>query len=206
MNKSRSTPEPITSLVFDFGGVIFINPQHPEMSPIEHDEIWDAVRSIARDFQSELLAATMTVEALTKHFHRRTPHVLQPLRAHVLRSLAGPNTEVLALIDRYHRQYPIYGLVNASPGWTEIRRGVNQLDRHFTRVVASHEVNLRKPDPELFRHFLALNHLSAPNCLFIDDQPENIKAAELLGFQTLHFTGAAGLEQRLRALPDRGQT
>ncbi|MBI5467249.1 MAG: HAD-IA family hydrolase [Candidatus Kerfeldbacteria bacterium] len=203
MNDTLSKPPTITSLVFDFGGVIFINPQHPNMSPIEHDEIWAAVRSVAKDFQADLLAGTMSFETLTQVFHQRTPRVHQPLREHVLKSLAEPNAKVLSLIDHYHQQFPIYGLVNASPGWTEIRRGINGLDRHFTRVVPSHEVNVRKPDPEIFRHFLKVNNLRAQNCLFIDDQPENVQAAGLLGFHTHHFTDVDTLEHRLKVLADQ---
>ena len=49
-------------------------------------------------------------------------------------------------------------------------------------AVISYEVNLIKPDPRIYQLLLDRYGLEAESCLFFDDLPENIRAAEELGF------------------------
>jgi putative hydrolase of the HAD superfamily len=67
----------------------------------------------------------------------------------------------------------------------------HQLESLFDAVVISFEVQLAKPEPEIFR--VALDRLGVPafDALFVDDRAENIDAARELGLQTLLFTGDA---------------
>ena len=46
----------------------------------------------------------------------------------------------------------------------------------------------------------ALDGLSPADCIFIDDQKENIEAAESLGLQALYFTTVKSLQHQLAAL------
>ena len=57
-----------------------------------------------------------------------------------------------------------------------------------------------KPDPEMYRMFLEENGLSAENCIFVDDMPENVKAAEALGFTGIVFTELKDLIAKLKEL------
>lgn len=182
MNTPSQPRTEIRSLVFDFGGVIFVNPQTPDMTTAEHDVIWSTVRGLAEEYSSELTAGTFTFVRFTQLFHRYTPNVRPHIRERIYSSIGAPDQSVLALIDRYHRHYAIYGLVNASPGWTELRRGINGLDYHFTRVLASHEVNVRKPDKKIFQHLVEQTGIQPSTSVFIDDQPENVAAAQAQGF------------------------
>jgi len=45
-----------------------------------------------------------------------------------------------------------------------------------------------KPDPAMYRQFLAENKLEAAECAFIDDTPENVVAARELGFTGIEFS------------------
>jgi epoxide hydrolase-like predicted phosphatase len=59
-------------------------------------------------------------------------------------------------------------------------------DELFERVVDSSEVRMRKPNPAIFRHTLALlGGIAAEECLFLDDAPGNVAAAEKLGIQSV---------------------
>ena len=68
-------------------------------------------------------------------------------------------------------------------------RADHDLTALFDAVVISYEVQLAKPEPEIYR--VALDRLAtAPgHALFVDDRLENIEAARELGIQVLHFTG-----------------
>jgi len=51
----------------------------------------------------------------------------------------------------------------------------------FNDFYLSHEINLRKPDLEIYEFVLSENKLTAKECLFIDDTKENTDAASELG-------------------------
>lgn len=68
----------------------------------------------------------------------------------------------------------------------------------FDAVVISFELQLAKPEPEIYRVALERLGVLPASALFVDDRLENIDAARELGIQTLHFTGDVhALRQRL---------
>lgn len=54
----------------------------------------------------------------------------------------------------------------------------------FEQFYLSHEIELRKPNLEIFEFVLHENRLKAEETLFIDDTKENTDAAKTLGIQT----------------------
>ncbi|MGW6847140.1 HAD family hydrolase [Streptomyces sp. NPDC054958] len=60
------------------------------------------------------------------------------------------------------------------------------LDRLYHGVVISEVHGMRKPDPEIFEAMLKLLELPAAECVFVDDTPDYVKAAEALGFVGVH--------------------
>jgi epoxide hydrolase-like predicted phosphatase len=63
-------------------------------------------------------------------------------------------------------------------------------DELFQVIVDSSEVRMRKPNPAIFRHTLALLGGVAPEeCLFLDDAASNVEAAERLGIRGVLVKG-----------------
>ena len=58
-------------------------------------------------------------------------------------------------------------------------------ERLFEHVWLSYELQLAKPDPEIFRRILALSGYRPEETLFVDDSPLNCRAAEAEGLRTL---------------------
>ncbi|HRI00749.1 MAG TPA: HAD family phosphatase [Saprospiraceae bacterium] len=54
----------------------------------------------------------------------------------------------------------------------------------FDYCFLSHEINLRKPEADVYHYVLSQMNINPENCLFIDDKSENILAANRLGFKT----------------------
>lgn len=54
----------------------------------------------------------------------------------------------------------------------------------FDAFYLSQEINLRKPDLEIYEYVLAQHNLNPAETLFIDDTAENTEAAEKLGIHT----------------------
>jgi putative hydrolase of the HAD superfamily len=68
-------------------------------------------------------------------------------------------------------------------------RADHDLPALFDAVVVSYEVQLTKPEPEIFRVTLDRLNVGASDALFVDDRAENIAMAQELGLRTLQFTG-----------------
>ncbi|MFH4968787.1 HAD family phosphatase [Gaetbulibacter sp. M240] len=58
---------------------------------------------------------------------------------------------------------------------------------NFDSFYLSHEVRRRKPDTSTYQFILTENDLNPENCLFIDDNLDNIKGAAQLGIHTWHI-------------------
>lgn len=84
-------------------------------------------------------------------------------------------------------------LSNDMKEWNSYLRARFDLDRLFDEIVVSGEVGLRKPMPEIYA--LALERIGekADDCVFVDDQERNTKAAAALGINTVTF-GAPGAQ------------
>lgn len=61
---------------------------------------------------------------------------------------------------------------------------------HFNdeNIMISGNVGLAKPNPKIYEYMLEKYHLHPATCLFIDDEPANIKAAQDLGMKTILCT------------------
>lgn len=59
-----------------------------------------------------------------------------------------------------------------------------QLSSLFTKIYLSHEIGFRKPNKEAFEIILDENKLKANDVFFIDDSPQHIQAARMLGIQS----------------------
>ncbi|MGN7511267.1 HAD family hydrolase [Aeromonas salmonicida] len=121
--------------------------------------------------------------------------ILQAVPASLL-----PDPAMLTLIAELHGAgHTLYALSNmghASIDWLE-----QQLFwRFFSGKVVSARVRMIKPEPDIYRYLLVSFDLKADECLFIDDSPANVAAAEALGIRGMVFTDAYSCRQLLVSL------
>lgn len=64
----------------------------------------------------------------------------------------------------------------------------------FENIYYSNLLNLRKPEPEIFRLVMEKNALLPEETLFIDDTSEHIESASSLGINTLHLDLTKGMK------------
>ena len=72
--------------------------------------------------------------------------------------------------------------------------------------IFSCNIGLIKPDLKIFRSLCEEYRLDPEECVFIDDNKDNIKAAQRAGFHTVHFVefiqAKDELEEIIRGIPD----
>ena len=94
--------------------------------------------------------------------------------------------EMSALVRRARESGLRTGLLSNSWGNDYPRDGWDEM---FDVVVISGEVGMRKPEPRIFEHTLALIGVAAEECVFVDDIRHNIEAAVTVGMVgVLHRT------------------
>ncbi len=70
----------------------------------------------------------------------------------------------------------------------------------FDYLFLSHEVGIRKPDPAIYEHALAKLDTKPETTVFVDDDPENVEAAEAMGIKGIVFTDTDKVVSELRSM------
>lgn len=92
------------------------------------------------------------------------------------------------LLDLLKGKFRLAILSNSKKDLIAEWEDIGRIKQYFTLVIDSSEVKLIKPDPRIFILTYQKLKLKPEECLFVDDDEKNIKAAQKLGFQTVHFT------------------
>ncbi len=110
----------------------------------------------------------------------------------------------LTQLTAYKQQYTTFLLSNTNT--THIRafektlsdsHSVANLQPFFHKVYYSCEINLRKPDAEIFEFVLQENGLKPEETVFIDDTLMHVHAAQSIGIQALHLPKGAEFKDLL---------
>lgn len=191
------TPGRFGALVVDFGGVL-TTPLQEAMgefcaeSGIELQDLARAALSVYSGGEDDLVVAfetgRMSEEDFSHAFARRLTDLTGVDISHeglIGRLFAGMELEVpmLTAVEVARRTGLKTGLLSNSWGAGLYPREV--IDALFDAVVISGEVGLRKPDPEIFA--LAVSEVGVPasRCVFVDDHPGHLKAAQEIGMTTV---------------------
>jgi putative hydrolase of the HAD superfamily len=193
----------VRNVIFDLGGVVFDwNPDHivSRVQPVAElrASLKEALFGHAdwRLFdrgtltESELIDRLQTRIGATRHEVEvildavRDSLVEKPETLELIRSLQGQGT-------------PLYCLSNM-PGsiYAHLRERHNFWDV-FSGILISGQVQMMKPEPEVFRHLLATFDLRPEESVFIDDLPANIESAGKVGLHTVWFKDAAQCRREL---------
>jgi HAD superfamily hydrolase (TIGR01509 family) len=196
----------ISTLIFDFGGVI-IN--------------LDLPLCISR---LQAIGADNTVQYLTNFGQsgfflgwERGDVDLEEFRANV-RSISTGNptdeeideawmaflqdipAEKINLLKQLRPHYRILMLSNTNP--LHIERSAprafaehgTSMEELFDRCYLSYQIGMTKPDPAIFNYLLEQEGVTANECLFLDDGVKNIDTASAMGFQTRLIDPAESLD------------
>jgi putative hydrolase of the HAD superfamily len=71
---------------------------------------------------------------------------------------------------------------------------------YFERAFSSHQLGVRKPDPEIFRRALAELEVEPAEVVFFDDNQLNVDAARFLGINAHQVEGIPQVRSRLQEL------
>jgi epoxide hydrolase-like predicted phosphatase len=89
-----------------------------------------------------------------------------------------------------------------SNAWSGLRPWIvrHKFNDAFDVMVISAEIGVMKPDPRIFQYALEQLDMTPSETVFIDDFPENVEAARLLGMHAIHFTNPRQAVSELKQL------
>lgn len=70
----------------------------------------------------------------------------------------------------------------------------------FDAIFTSFELGVRKPDQGMYRHILKSTNTGPESALFIDDKPENLATAQMLGIHGIHCDDPKNVIRQLKNL------
>ena len=107
----------------------------------------------------------------------------------------------LDLLIRLKEKMPIFLLSNTNELHVSLVRhnwrmaSPLPMEHFFNKIYFSHEMNMRKPDPEIFLAVCHREGLNPEKTLFIDDTQGHIEGARIAGLLTHHLTDPEQLFQ-----------
>lgn len=98
------------------------------------------------------------------------------------------------------KKYRTAILSNDSKKMGALRRKKFSFDEIFNPIIISGYLGVKKPDARIYDILLEELGTSAEECLFIDNNMDNVDAARSVGIRTIHFKSADQLRKELLEL------
>ncbi|MCY7311229.1 MAG: HAD family phosphatase [Chitinophagaceae bacterium] len=198
----------INTIIFDLGNVLIDwNPRHVFNntyfeSPEKREYFFSNICTM--DWNEEQDAGRSIVVA-TQELIEKFPDWEQPIRDYYGRwteMLGGPIKESVEILGELKEsaKYKLYALTNWQAGLFDIALVRYDFLHWFDGRVVSGEEKIRKPFPEFYQRLLDRYNVNPAEALFIDDSLRNIKAAEAMGINSIHFNSPELLRSELKSL------
>jgi putative hydrolase of the HAD superfamily len=197
---------PVRNVIFDLGGVVLDwNPDHivsrfqpvPELRPTLKAALFGHADWRLFD------RGTLTEPDLIERLQARVGASRQEVEAILdgVRESLVEKPETIELMRALQRQgTPLFCLSNMPATIYTHLRGRHNFWDVFSGIVISGQVQMMKPEPEVFLHLLATYNLRPEESVFIDDLRANIESAKQVGLHTIWFKDAAQCRRELAQL------
>lgn len=187
----------IKNIIFDYGAVIFDIDHHLTIEAFRNlglsdvDQLFGHLRqhTLFDNFETGRISPEIFRKELCKLIGKSFPDEAIDTAWNAM--LIGVPPENLELLLRIKDRYRTFLLSNSNEihyrGVSDHLRAVHGIDSmadYFEKDYFSHQINMRKPDREIFEFLLGTHGLKASETLFIDDSPQHIRTAQALGIQT----------------------
>lgn len=195
----------IKNIIFDFGGVLVDwNPRYLYQKVFENETQMEYfLQHICTETWNLQQDKDRTLQEGTQLLQQQFPeyaHLIQLFYDQWEVMLKGEITENVKLLPLLKKNYPLYGLTNWSAETFPIALRRFPFFSLFDGIVVSGEEKVIKPDEAIFKILLNRYQIKATESLFIDDNINNIHAANMLGFKTIHINNEIDLEKELKKM------
>ncbi|AXP83128.1 Alpha-D-glucose-1-phosphate phosphatase YihX [Mariniflexile rhizosphaerae] len=184
----------IKTIIFDFGNV-FINLDiegaiKRTFNEFKIDAFSEEMTAFNSFYEQGLISTEEFIEFYSENFPNLSNDELIDIWNFMLKDFPEHRLEFLKQLKATSK-YKLILLSNTNElhiDWIKKQVPFYEVFKNcFDVFYLSHEINLRKPNREIFDFVLKENKLNANECLFIDDNNDNCHTAKLLGIETWHI-------------------
>lgn len=185
----------IRNLIFDFGNVFVDLDQEATVRTLMQygvQEIPASLYEAALTYEKGLISTPAFVQTAREQLPGLTEKELIYAWNAILLDMPEHRMAFLSALAEAN-EYKLYLLSNSNTLHIEhlIKQwGSGQMKHflgYFDGVYFSHEMGMRKPDPEIFKNILKSENLKPDESFFVDDTKENTDSAAQLGLHTWHL-------------------
>lgn len=195
----------IKNIIFDFGGVLIDwNPCYLYQDVFkDKEEMYFFLSNICSLEWNLKQDAGRSFSDATKELVSKFPQYETEIRMYYSewkKMIGGAIEENVSLLKDLKNKYRLFGLTNWSAETFPIVFDKYSFFKEFEGIVVSGAEKIAKPDERIFKILLNRYELKACESLFIDDNKDNIDAANKLGFETIHLHESVNLKDKLNLL------
>lgn len=188
------------SIIFDLGGVILNIDYHLTIQAFESLGIRDFEARYTQARQSGIFDDLETGRINPGEFRDAIRAMAEVELSDIeidrawnamLLDLPEVRLELLSALKRGHRTFLLSNTntihISQLQGRLKKEYGFETLDHLFEKVHLSHNMGLRKPDPQIFNALIEEHSLNPEKTLFIDDSEQHLVGASKVGLVTHHL-------------------
>lgn len=197
----------IETVIFDLGNVLIDwNPRHLYRKILkDEDQITWFLENICTSEWNDQQDAGRTFEEGVRELVQKYPEWEEAITAWGTRwqeTISGsiPGTVEILRKIRDSKKYRLYALTNWSAETFPWALDNFEFLHWFEGIVVSGHEKTRKPYPDFFNILFSRHRIEPSKAVFIDDNIKNIKGANEVGLQTIHFQSPEQLKHELTQL------
>jgi len=202
-NTARKSVQKVNYIIFDLGGVLVDwDPEYLYKKLFtDQKEMRHFLSHICTpDWNEQQDAGRRLLEA-TDILVEEHPHYETEIRAFYGRwaeMLGGPIQGTVEILQTLiNKKIPVFALTNWSAETYPIAHSQYDFLQWFEDIIVSGHEGIRKPFAEIYQLAGKRFGVKPKETLFIDDNLRNIKGAQAVGFQTIHFKNPTALKKEL---------
>jgi putative hydrolase of the HAD superfamily len=194
----------IKAIIFDIGGVVINDDflsyaeRFEEKAGMSKEQIYRSVIGSPEwrlYFKGKIFGEEVWKAIKSKYL---PPDVAEEIRK-TWKGILVPIPGTIELIKKLKPGYKIYAISNVDKDTSAYAiRKYGKIYKLFDDYVFSFQAGMAKPDKEIYRYALRKFGLKPEECIYTDNQPENIPPAQELGIKAIKFQGIEKLEQQLK--------
>lgn len=202
----------ISAIIFDFGNVLIdldislFNRNIRELTGLHTEEEKKAFIEVIASYEKGLISTELFINRLIKLSDNRIQarEIIECWNS----MLVGIKPESLDLLKILKPHYRTFILSNTNPlhiNWVHRHlktiHGIKDFEKNYLHgAFYSHDMNLAKPDPEIYKTVESRTNIPADEILFIDDLEENVKGALMAGWNATLHPAKENLQETLEKL------
>ena len=196
----------IKNIIFDAGNVLVDVRWNEVMQGLGFDEKVAkrvTIATVHSDMWKEYDRSACSDEELIASFVANDPELEREIRLfmeHESEAIVGFSYAKDWVKSFKEKGYNCYILSNYSKSTHEKTKAERSYEEYIDGAIYSWQVQMVKPEPEIYRELLMRYGLVPEECVFLDDNLLNIEVARQLGVCAIHFTTKEDSEAELRKL------